>query len=261
LKNLTQVKIIDASWDLFHPEWKQDFETKRIPNAIFFDIDEIADHSTELPHMIPSISDFEQTMDKLGISNDDHIVVYDKTELYNASARVWWTFKVFGHDRVSILEGGLKAWEKENGPLDNSIPKLFPKSGFKASFRPQLVADFQKVRAGNVQIVDNRSSGRFEGLEPEPRPNVRRGRISGSKNLPYFDLLIPLNGGPGKTFLSKELIKEMLIKKNIDLNKDIILSCGSGVTAAVAFFGLHLLGKECSLYDGSWTEYSTKVTE
>jgi len=260
-EHLSKVKVIDASWDLFHPEWKQDFCVKRIPGSVYFDIDEIADHSTDLPHMIPSSSQFEQAMDSLGISNEDYVVIYDTTTSYNASARAWWTLKLFGHSKVSILEGGLRAWEKGNGPLENSPPQeIENKSGYKSSFNPSMVTFFENVKEGKIQIVDTRSAGRFKGLDPEPRPNVRQGRIPNSKNIPYLDTLIPLNGGPETTFASKERIREMFKEQSIDLDKEIIVSCGSGVTASVVFFSIHRLGKECCLYDGSWTEYSKRET-
>jgi len=260
-----KVKVMDASWWLVEKmEWHKEYVKKRIPGSVFFDVEKISDPSTDLPHMIPPTARYEQTMEELGILPEDHVVIYDRTGLYIASARAWWTMKIYGHRKLSLLEGGLGAWEKAKGPIVSGDPPLIqPRGPYKSSFNPELLTKFESVvnlpMEKRKQLVDARSNGRFNSTDPEPRPNVRRGRIEGSVNLPYPEFLIPLDGGPEKTFPPKEKMEEMFKKIGINLDEKVIASCGSGVTATVLCFGLHLLGKNWSLYDGSWTEYSTLV--
>jgi len=214
--------------------------------------------------MLPSSSRFEKTMEELGILPEDHLVIYDRSGLFIASARAWWNMKIYGHQKLSILDGGLGAWEKAGGPIESGNPPPIQFRGnYKSSFVPELITNFKTIIEFPLerrhQIVDARSAGRFNSTEPEPRPNVRRGKIPGTTNVPYVDFLVLLNKGPEKTYPSKEKIEEIFKLKGVNLDEKVIFTCGSGVTAVVLGFALHLIGKKWSLYDGSWTEYTTLV--
>ena len=169
---------------------KAEYQQGHIPGAGFFDIDAIADHATNLPHMLPSPDEFADSVGKLGIDNDTLVVVYD-SNFFMASARVWWTFRIFGHDNVAVLDGGIARWVQQ-GHLVDAEPVEVQRKRFTASFRPELVRDIEQVRAllnqPDAQILDARGPGRFHGTEPEPRPGVRGGHMPGSRNLPYKTL-------------------------------------------------------------------------
>ena len=193
-RNLTRrdVRIVDGSWHM--PQLKRDpraeFAAAHIPGAVFFDIDAIADHSTSLPHMLPTAETFAAAVGALGIGTGDRVVVYDVRGVVSA-ARVWWTFRAFGHDAVAVLDGGLKKWRAEGRPVERGEPAPAPRA-FAARPRPELVRDLEAVRANigsrAAQVLDARSAGRFAGTEPEPRAGLRAGHIPGSLNLPYETL-------------------------------------------------------------------------
>jgi len=265
--NKKNVKVLDASWALSGPNMRQQFEKEHIPGAKFFDIDDIADKSTNLPHMLPKESDFDFAMANFGISNADHVVVYDRSGMYVASARAWWTFKAFGHNNVSVLEGGLSNWKKkgnevENGPSSGSgLPSMY-----RARLQPQLVQNMEQM-LDNIknkrQILDARSSGRFTAKDPEPRQGLRGGHMPGSKNLPFGDILIKTD--PSNDFLSflpPDQLKAAFEKAGVDPSKPIAMTCGTGVTASVLALGAHLLNnKSYSVYDGSWTEWAAQPAD
>lgn len=228
-----------------------------IPGARFFDIDAIADHGTSLPHMLPSPDFFAESVGRLGIDNRTEVVVYDNNS-FMASARVWWTFRVFGHDRVRVLDGGLARWKTWGGKLTAGTETATPRE-FTARFRPQLVRGLAEMQAlladAGVQILDARSPGRFAGTEPEPRQGLRSGHIPGSRNL-FFKRLVD-----DRTQCMKpvEEIRAEFTAAGIDLRRPVVTTCGTGVTASILALGLFCLGREdTAVYDGSWTEWGSR---
>jgi thiosulfate/3-mercaptopyruvate sulfurtransferase len=249
------VRVVDGSWHM--PQLRRDAHTEfvaaHIPGAVFFDIDQIADTSSPLPHMLPTARKFAASVGALGIGSGDLIVVYDTRGVVSA-ARVWWTFRAFGHDRVTVLDGGFPKWRAEGRPVESGAPVPKPRR-FTARLRAGLVRNLKQVRAslksGREQVLDARSRGRFTGTEPEPRAGLRPGHMPGSLNLPYDRLY-----RPDGTLVPPGELRSAFAASGLDLDRPIITTCGSGVTASVLALGLHLLGKErVAVYDGSWTEW------
>ncbi|MGB6537979.1 MAG: 3-mercaptopyruvate sulfurtransferase [Xanthobacteraceae bacterium] len=251
------VVAVDASY--FLPGQKRDahaeYRAAHIPGAVFFDIEEVCDHSTELPHMLPGTTQFGEAVGALGIANGDTIVVYDSRGLYSA-ARVWWTFRIFGAHNVFVLDGGLPKWKAERRPLETGDAKREPKQ-FSAEMNIAPVAMLADVRMAltdrSAQIVDARSTERFAGTAPEPRPDLRSGHMPDSFNVPYESVLE--NG----RLVSRDGIEAAFTAAGVDLDKPIITSCGSGVTAAILTLALESIGKSAHrLYDGSWSEWGSR---
>jgi thiosulfate/3-mercaptopyruvate sulfurtransferase len=257
------VRVVDASWYL--PASKRDakaeYEAAHIPGAVYFDIDRIADLSTSLPHMLPSGTEFSADMRKLGLGDGCRIVVYDgstfdsKPVSMASAARVWWTFRVFGHNDVAVLDGGFAKWRAENRPLEGILP-MPRERRFTSRFNHSLVRDFEQVAhnvgAQSEQIVDARSVGRFAGAEPEPRAGLRAGHIPGSLNLPSDLLIDPVTG----TMKSADALARVFDAAGVDIHKPIVTSCGSGLTASLVALGLFMLGnRSAAIYDGSWSEW------
>jgi thiosulfate/3-mercaptopyruvate sulfurtransferase len=253
------LRVVDGSWHM--PQAKRDprreFVDAHIPGAVFFDIDQIADPDTKLPHMLPSAEKFAHAVGRLGIGDGDRIVVYDTRGVVSA-ARVWWSFRVFGHDQVAVLDGGFPKWRAEGRPVDTgvSVPK---ERTFTPKPRPALVRDLSQMRANltssGEQVVDARSRGRFAGTEPEPRPGLRGGHIPGSLNLPYEELY-----HPDGTLLPADALRRAFVKAGIDLDKPVATTCGSGVTASVLALGLYVIGhRTAAVYDGSWAEWGGRA--
>jgi thiosulfate/3-mercaptopyruvate sulfurtransferase len=249
------LRVLDASWHM--PQLKRDpraeFAAAHVPGAVFFDIDAIADHSTGLPHMLPGAETFAAAVGALGIGTGDRVVVYDVRGVVSA-ARVWWTFRAFGHDAVAVLDGGLKKWQAEGRPVESGEPAPAPRA-FAARPRPELVRDLEAVRANlgsrAAQVLDARSAGRFAGTEPEPRAGLRGGHIPGSLNLPYEALY-----RPDGTLKAPDELGAAVRAAGVDLGRPIVTTCGSGVTASVLALGLYLLGRrDVAVYDGSWSEW------
>lgn len=249
------VRVVDASW--YMPQLgrdpKAEFAAEHIPGAVFFDIDEIADTDSDLPHMLPSSEKFSSRCRRLGLGDGVRIVVYDGGGC-TAAARVWWTFRAFGHDDVSVLDGGLPKWKVENRPLAD-LPDIPRERHLSARFNSFLVRDVDQmlanVKSGREQVLDARSAGRFSGNDPEPREGLRGGHIPGSFNTPYPDLF-----REDGTFLPPDALKDVLTASGLDMRKPVITTCGSGVTACVLALGLHLAGhRQVAVYDGSWTEW------
>jgi thiosulfate/3-mercaptopyruvate sulfurtransferase len=248
------VAIVDGSFYL--PAQKRDakaeFLAAHIPGAACFDIDAIADHSTELPHMLPGTTHFTEAVGKLGVGKDDTIVVYDGAGLGGAP-RVWWTFKIFGAKNVFILDGGLPKWKAEGRPTERGEGKR-PARTFDSELNTSVVASVDDVQMAlhnkDAQVVDARPAARFRGEAPEPRPGIRSGHMPGAFNVPVTELIEDWR------LVAPEKISERFKAGGVDLNKPIITSCGSGVTAATLWFALDAIGKAPkALYDGSWTEW------
>ncbi len=249
------LRVVDGSWHM--PQLQRDARTEfvaaHVPGAVFFDIDAIADTRSALPHMLPAARTFAARVGALGIGTGDLVVVYDTRGVVSA-ARVWWTFRAFGHDRVAVLDGGLPKWREEGRPLEAGAPAPRPRR-FAARLRKSLVRDLRQMRANvasrREQVLDARSAGRFRGTEPEPRAGLRPGHIPGSLNLPYDQLY-----RPDGTLLPPPELREIFAASGLDLTRPVVTTCGSGVTASVLALGLHRVGRtQVAVYDGSWTEW------
>ena len=254
------LRVVDATFYLPHlkRDARAEFVQAHIPGAVFFDIDAIADPGTSLPHMLPSPEAFARAVGALGIGSGDRVVAYGGRNMI-ASARVWWTFRVFGHDRVAVLDGGARKWKAEGRPIESGMPEPTPRR-FTAGFRKELVADFGRMRANlempREQMLDARSEGRFVGTEPEPRAGLRGGHIPGSLNLPYDRVFRTEDD----TLLPPEALKAAFSDAGLDLGRPVVTTCGSGVSAAVLTLGLYLLGRaDAAVYDGSWTEWGGRT--
>jgi thiosulfate/3-mercaptopyruvate sulfurtransferase len=252
------LRVVDGSWHM--PQARRDpareYEEAHIPGAVFFDIDGIADRATDLPHMLPSAEVFARAVGGLGIGDGDRVIVYDTRGVVSA-ARVWWTFRVFGHDAVAVLDGGLPKWRAEGRPVESGSATPAARH-FTPRFRKELVRDATQMKANVVaraeQVLDARSRGRFAGTEPEPRAGLRGGHIPGSLNLPY-DELYETDG----TLRAAPALRDALAKAGLDLGKPVVTTCGSGITASVLALALHQVGRpDTAVYDGSWTEWASR---
>jgi thiosulfate/3-mercaptopyruvate sulfurtransferase len=249
------LRIIDASW--YMPaegrDPKADYDAAHIPGARFFDIDEISDLRSDLPHMAPPVEKFMSRMRAMGIGDGHQVVVYDGAGIFSA-ARVWWLFRLMGKMDIAVLDGGLPKWQAE-GRVIEDLPPVIRDRHMTVSRQAQMIKDVTQVAAasklGDYQILDARSAGRFAGTEPEPREGLRGGHIPNSKNLPFGELL-----NADGTMKDTAGLQAAFDAAGADLTKPVIASCGSGVTAAVICLGLERLGHDRhAIYDGSWSEW------
>ncbi|KIC51779.1 3-mercaptopyruvate sulfurtransferase [Tateyamaria sp. ANG-S1] len=249
------LRILDASWYL--PDAGRDaraeYEAAHIPGARFFDIDEISDARSDLPHMAPPPEKFMSRMRAMGVGDGHQVVVYDGAGLLSA-ARVWWLFRLMGHRDVAVLDGGFPKWHAEGRAIEDMAPVIKDRH-LTARFQNHLVRDVTQVsqaaKLGSTQVVDARAAARFKGEAPEPREGMRPGHIPGSRNVPYDTLL-----NDDKTMKSPADTRAVFEAAGVDLQKPIITSCGSGITAAILALALERMGHDSwSLYDGSWAEW------
>jgi len=250
--------VIDASWHLPNAgrAGATEFRLKHIPGAVFFDIDLIADHDQDLPHMLPKPHALASAMTALGLGDRMRFVVYDALGLY-AAARVWWTLRAYGVEDVRVLEGGLPKWIKEGRRLEAGDAHPKPRI-FTPRLEDSFVASLDEVRAalasGSAQVVDARPAERFRGAVPEPRANVKSGRMPGSLNLPFVDII------EHGSLKAPDALKTVFAEHKIDLGKPVITTCGSGVTAAILALAVEEAGgKVEGLYDGSWAEWGSRA--
>ena len=249
------LRILDGSYYL--PQMGRDpraeYDAAHVPNARFFDIDDVADHGSDLPHMVPPVEKFMSRMRAMGVGDGHQVVVYDGMGLFSA-ARVWWLFKLMGQNNIAVLDGGLPKWQAEGRPVED-LPPVIRDRHMTVRRQNHMVKDVTQVSAasklGDYEIIDARSPGRFRGEEPEPRAGLRPGHIPGSKNVCFKDLL-----NADQTMKNPVEIRQIFEAASVDFNKPAITTCGSGVTAAVLSLGLERIGKtDHSLYDGSWSEW------
>ncbi|MEO1304231.1 MAG: sulfurtransferase [Pseudomonadota bacterium] len=249
------VRVLDATWV---PTFLKDrpngytyYLGGHLPGAVFFDIDEIADQSSDLPHMLPPEDAFAEAVGQLGVSNQDEIIVYDSNGFF-ASARAWWMFRVMGHEHVRVLDGGLKAWQDHGGDLEASQQTPAP-ANFTAKLNRALLKDMNEMRAHilarDIAILDARAQGRFDGSSPEPRPELPSGHMPGSSCMPATDLI-----SSDGTLKAPADLATMLAQY---AETDVVTTCGSGVSAAIISLALARLGNwNAALYDGSWSEWA-----
>ncbi|EOA38031.1 hypothetical protein CARUB_v10009502mg, partial [Capsella rubella] len=271
------IKVLDASWYMPHEQRNpiQEYQVAHIPGALFFDLDGISDRKTNLPHMLPSEEAFAAGCSALGIENKDGVVVYDGKGLFSA-ARVWWMFRVFGHDKVWVLDGGLPKWRASGYDVESSassdailkaslaseaVEKIYRGQTitpitFQTKFQSHLVwgLDQKNMADRTYQHIDARAKARFDGTAPEPRKGIPSGHIPGSKCVPFPEMF-----DSSQTLLPAEELKKRFEQEGISLDSPIMASCGTGVTACILTLGLHRLGKaDVPIYDGSWTEWATE---
>ena len=252
--------VLDSSYYLAasNRDARAEYAREHIPGAVYFDIDALSDPGTTLPHMLLPPDRFAAAMERLGVGDDDYVVVYDTSGTNFSAARAWWMFRIYGHDNVSVLDGGLAAWKRggfpvESGEVSRAAARFTPR------YQGELVRTLDEVRravdAGTAQVVDARSAGRFAGTEPEPRAGLRGGHVPGSRNTPYASFT-----GPDGLLLDRAGLEARFREAGVDLSRPVIASCGSGVTACTILLALDLLGHtDHALYDGSWTEWGGRT--
>ena len=256
--NFDKVKIIDCSWHMPQTNRNalEEYKKQHIQNSIFFDLDKNSKQNTNLPHMLTDINSWENIVSDMGIKNDDRVVIYDNSDVIS-SCRCWYNFIYFGHNPslIYVLDGGLKKWIKEDKATTNDLTKII-KSNYQAKERGELVKNKleidKNISKNEFDVIDARSKERFEGKSPEPRKGLRSGSIENSFCLPFSDLI-----NIDRTFIAKDKILEKFKSTKCDLNKNLIFSCGSGVTASVLALAYSLIDNKYmpTIYDGSWSEY------
>ena len=258
--NLNTVKIFDASWHM--PSTKRDakkeYDKKHIKGAMFWDIDEHSDKNSPFPHMMATSDYWCEMIKSYGIKNEDHIIVYDFSDIYS-SCRLWFALKYFGHKKVSVLDGGMKKWLKENKETTDKLEKIQKADDYKINENYKWIKKKNEINLNiennSFQTVDARSRDRFEGKSDEPRPDLKRGCIKGSKNIPFKYCINSVTN----TFKPKSELIKIFTENKVDTSKPIVFTCGSGVTACVLGMAYSLISdKNAVIYDGSWSEYGKK---
>lgn len=251
--------VLDGSWHLPTAQRnpKSEFLAEHIPGAVFFDIDDLSDENSTLPHMLPSTIKFASRMKKMGIGDGMKVVVYDTHGLFSA-ARVWWTFRAMGHEDVAVLNGGLKKWKADGHPVEDGMPMRRFERHFTPLQNAGLIRDMNDIKEivekGHIQLVDARPAGRFEGRDPEPRSGIRSGHIPGSRNVPS-SAVINADG----TLKSRDDLLAIFAAAGIDPRSPIVTTCGSGVTASILSLALAVVGQtNAAVYDGSWSEWGAE---
>ncbi|AZV79726.1 3-mercaptopyruvate sulfurtransferase [Parasedimentitalea marina] len=254
------LRLLDASWYLpaMERDARSEYDAGHIPGARFFDIDDISDHRSELPHMVPPVEKFMSRLRAMGVGDGHQVVVYDGAGLFSA-ARVWWLFRLMGQANIAVLDGGLPKWKAEGRAIED-MPPVIRDRHMTVRVQNQMVRDVTQVSAasklGDHEIIDARAATRFRGDVPEPRQGLRAGHIPGAKNVPFTTLL-----AADGTLKPAAKLRSIFEAAGVDLNKPAITSCGSGVTAAVLSLALERIGKsDHALYDGSWTEWGAFPT-
>jgi thiosulfate/3-mercaptopyruvate sulfurtransferase len=251
------IRILDCTWH--HPSTNLDgrnqYRGRHLPGSVHFDIDHIADTSSDLPHMLPSAAEFAKKIGLLGVGDNDRIIVYDRLFGASAAARAWWMFRVFGYDNVALLDGGFSKWTAEKLPTEMSPVRPEP-SKFTATFHPELVRGYEQMKAnvasGSEQVVDARGPGKFDGSQPDVFPFKKVGHLPNAVNVPWADLLHPEKG----TVLDPEAITARFQAAGVDLSKPIVTTCASGITSCMVALALYLLGRsDVPVYDGAWAEW------
>lgn len=251
------LRILDCTWH--HPSTNLDgrnqYRGRHLPGAVHFDIDHIADPQSDLPHMLPSASDFAKKVGLLGVATGDRVVVYDRLFGASAAARVWWMFRAFGYDNVALLDGGFHKWTAEKRQTEMS-PVRPQSQTFEAVPRLRLVRNLGEMRAnvvsGDEQVVDGRGPGKFDGTQADVFPFMRLGHIPGSVNVPWADLVDPQTG----LMLPKDVLAARFHAAGLDLNKPIVTTCASGITSCLLALALDVLGcRDVAVYDGAWAEW------
>ncbi len=249
------IRVLDASW--FLPGDPRSapalFAERRIPGAAFFDIDDIAERDTELPHMLPTPEKFASRMRKMGVGDGARVIVYDNHGVFSA-ARVWWTFRVMGHDDVAVLDGGFPAWERAGAPIETGPPRVRMERHFTPRFRADLVralADMRRSLSNGDIVIDARPAARFRGEAPEPRPGLRSGHMPGAKSVPA-SVLVDASG----CLQSRAELERIFAEADAPLGRAAVCTCGSGITAAIIALALARLGRwDAAVYDGAWAEW------
>lgn len=253
------IRIADASWYLpqVGRNANAEFLAAHIPGAVFFDIEDLSDESSTLPHMISHPAKFAGRMRRLGLGDGNLIIIYDGAGLYSAP-RAWWMLRAMGHEEVAVLDGGFPKWKREGKPIEDLVPQPHPRhftprpnNALSRGFSQML----KNLESRRERVVDLRSAGRYAGNEPEPRPGVRRGHIPGSANVPYTELT-----DPSGELKSREALLELFSRAGVDFASPVVTTCGSGITAAIGMLALDVAGaRDTALYDGSWSEWGART--
>lgn len=251
------LRVLDASWYLptAARDARAEYEAAHLPGAVFFDVDAASDPDTTLPHMLPGADEFARYVGALGVGDEHDVVIYDGSGVNLSAPRAWWMFRVFGHARVAVLDGGLRRWQAEGWPLERGAVRL-PPATFTARPDPSQLRDRAAMRdivqTGAAQVVDMRPAGRFAGTDPEPRPGLPSGHMPGSVNLPFTELV-----QPDGSALPLDALRARLAAAGVRLDRPIVATCGSGTSACSLLLNLERLGvPAAALYDGAWTEWA-----